>query len=76
MAPTDAEYAEFVETLYKSQGVLLRSLSMAVLPVVQALTAGGIGEQRIFAIEKMTADDITKYQKGSLIFSQLICEQI
>ncbi|XP_014550088.1 hypothetical protein COCVIDRAFT_32067 [Bipolaris victoriae FI3] len=76
MTPTDTEYAAFVEILDNCQGTLLRSLSMAVLPVVQALTAGDIGQQRTFAIEKMTADDITKYQKESPAFLQLICGQI
>ncbi|EUC27042.1 hypothetical protein COCCADRAFT_10245 [Bipolaris zeicola 26-R-13] len=76
MTPTDAEYAAFVEILDKYQGALLRSLSMAVSPVVQALTAGDISEQRTFAIENMTADDITNYQKGSPAFLQLICRQI
>lgn len=76
MTPTDAEYAAFVEILDKYQGALLRSLSMAVSPVVQALTAGDISEQRTFAIENMTADDITNYQKGSPAFLQLICGQI
>lgn len=76
MSPTRADYAKFVEILNKHQGNLLRSLSSAVLPAVQALTAGGVGEQRTFAIEKMTVDDITKYQKGSSTFLQLICEQL
>ncbi|EDU44794.1 hypothetical protein PtrSN002B_010587 [Pyrenophora tritici-repentis] len=76
MTPTDIEYAEFVGILDKSQGNLLRGLSRAVLPAVQALTLGGVHEQRLFDIEKMTVDNITKYPKGSLAFLKLINEAV
>lgn len=72
MTPTDSEYAKFVDILDKSQGDLLRNLSMAVLPTVQALTFGGVHEQRVFDIEKMTVADIVKYPKGSSAFLELI----
>jgi hypothetical protein len=76
MNPTDAEYTKLVDIIDKNQGSVLRDLSLAVLPAVQALTSGNVGEQRTFAIEKMTVEDITKYQKGSSEFLQLICEPI
>jgi hypothetical protein len=74
MTPTDSEYAKFVDILDRSQGDLLRDLSMAVLPTVQALTFGGVHERRVFDIEKMTVGDIVKYPKGSLPFLELIRE--
>jgi hypothetical protein len=76
MTPTDIEYAEFVGILDKSQGDLLRGLSRAVLPAVQALTLGGVHEKRLFNMERMTVDDIAKYPKGSLAFLQLINETV
>jgi hypothetical protein len=72
MTPTDIEYTEFVGILDKSQGDLLRCLGRAVLPTVQALTLGAVHEQRLFDMEKMTVEDITKYPKGSWAFLQLI----
>jgi hypothetical protein len=76
MTPTDIEYAEFVDILDMSQGDLLRDLGRAVLPAVQALTLGGLHEQRLFDMEKMGVDDITKYPKGSLAFFELINEAL
>ena len=73
MTPTDTEYAELVDILHDSQGDLLRSLSKAVLPAVQALTLG-FQERRLFRIEKMTVDEIAKYPKGSSAFLELIEE--
>jgi hypothetical protein len=76
MTPNDSEYTEFVDILDKSQGNLLRGLGKAVLPVVQALTLGGVHEQRLFDMERITVDDITKYPKGSLAFLELMNEAV
>jgi hypothetical protein len=76
MTPTDLEYTEFVGILDKSQGDLLRDLGRAILPAVKALTLGGVHEQGLFNMEKITVDDIAKYPKGSLAFLQLINEAV
>ena len=74
MTPIDIDYARFLDVLERSQGDLLRGLSRAILPAVQALTVGGQHEQRLFDTEKVTVEDIAKYPKGSLAFLQLISE--
>jgi hypothetical protein len=76
MTPTDSEYAKFMDILDRSQGDLLRGLSTAVLPTVQALSSGGMHERRLFDVENMTVDDIVKYPKGSLAFLELIREAL
>ncbi|KAI5363468.1 hypothetical protein J4E82_011568 [Alternaria postmessia] len=72
MTLDDAEYAEFLDILDKSQGDLLRGLGRAVLPTVQALTLGGVHEWRLFDAGKTTVDDIINYPKGSSVFLELI----
>jgi hypothetical protein len=74
MTPTDTNFAEFVDILDNSQGDLLRAISRAVEPALQALIIGGVHEQRLFHIEKITVDDITKYPKGSSAFLELLRE--
>jgi hypothetical protein len=75
MSPTDVDYVRFLEILDKSQGNLVRGLSTAILPVVQALTIGGLHEQH-FKIETITMNDIAKYPKGSTDFLKLISEAV
>ncbi|OWY53982.1 hypothetical protein AALT_g11689 [Alternaria alternata] len=72
MTPNNVEYAEFLDILDKSQGDLLRGLSRAVLPTVQALTLGDVHEWRLFDVGDITVDDIMKYPKGSSVFLELI----
>jgi hypothetical protein len=76
MSPTDVDYVRFLEILDRSQGNLVRGLSTAILPVVQALTIGGLHEQQHFKIETITMNDIAKYPKGSTDFLKLISEAV
>lgn len=75
MAPTDVEFARFVDVLERSQGHLLRNHSRAMLPAVRALTVGPMHEDRTFHIEKMTTEDFTKYSKGSPVFLELMSDE-
>lgn len=72
MSPTDIDYAKFVDILDNSQGDLLRALSKVVAPALQALTCGGMYEQRLSHTGTLTVDKVVMYPKGSSAFLGLI----
>lgn len=62
---SDTVFQEFVDLLEETQGELLRIICSAISPVVHSLFKGVITEMMASRIERISEEEILRYQKGS-----------
>ncbi|KAJ5185829.1 hypothetical protein N7491_006301 [Penicillium cf. griseofulvum] len=65
IAPPDEVFGNFVKILEDSQGSLLRKMSAAAKPAFEHILYEDTRQQKLFALEEQTPEDILKFPKGS-----------